>query len=150
MHNLFENSDLDAVDVLDTETNTWTSAEKLPRSRESPGCMVYEHKGDMGILVAGGCDNDCLDHLADTLFYSFSTEKWTVLGAKLNTPRMGMKMVDVGGKPTLIGGYYDRILDTIEEFDGENWVLRDQALSMKRYAYGMPGYMPASDMSCSD
>ena len=33
-------------------------------------------------------------------------------------------MVDVSGVPTVIGGYYDSLLDTIEEFDGKSWVLR--------------------------
>ena len=45
------------------------------------------------------------------------------LEAKLNTPRMRMKMVDVSEVPTVIGGYYNSLLDTIEEFDGKSWVL---------------------------
>ena len=47
------------------------------------------------------------------------------LEAKLNTPRMRMKMVDVSEVPTVIGGYYNSLLDTIEEFDGKSWVLRN-------------------------
>merc|ERR1711994_1211778 len=84
IHNLYDNSDLANVDVLDTNTNTWTAAQDLPLSRESPGCMVTTLDGEEGILVAGGCNNNCLDHLDDTLFFSFKTETWTVLDAKLN------------------------------------------------------------------
>jgi len=148
IHNLFENPDIANVDVLDTTTNTWTSTDPLPLARESPACMVTNVGGKQGILVTGGCNNNCLDHLDDTLFYDFSTEKWQVMEAKLNVPRMRMKMVDVGGKPTVIGGYYDSLLDTIEEFDGEKWVMRADKLEMKRYAYGMPSFMPESVLKC--
>ena len=40
-----ENSDIANVDVLDTSTNTWTSAEPLPQSRSASGCAVYELNG---------------------------------------------------------------------------------------------------------
>ena len=78
IHNLFENPDIANVDVLDTTTNTWTSTDPLPLARESPACMVTNVGGKQGILVTGGCNNNCLDHLDDTLFYDFSTEKWQV------------------------------------------------------------------------
>jgi len=148
IHELFDNNDIAHVDVLDTKTNTWSSAEPLPLARESPACMVTTVGGEEGILVTGGCNNHCLDHLDDTLFYSFKTEAWKVLDAKLNTPRMRMKMVDVGGKPTVIGGYYDNLLDTMEEFDGTKWNLRSDRLEMNRYAYGMPSYIPESVLKC--
>jgi len=150
IHMLFDNNDIANVDVLDTSTNTWSSADELPTARESPACMVTTVKGKEGILVTGGCNNNCLDHLDDTLFFDFSTEKWEVLDAKLNVPRMRMKMVDIGGKPTVVGGYYDSLLDTIEEFDGEKWVMRSDKLEMKRYAYGMPSFMPESVVRCNN
>ena len=37
----------------------------------------------MGILLAGGCDESCHEHLDDTLFYPFSTGKWETLDAKV-------------------------------------------------------------------
>ena len=42
-----ENSDIANVDVLDTLTNTWNSAEPLPQSRSSSGCAVYELNGNI-------------------------------------------------------------------------------------------------------
>ena len=39
--------------------------------------------GDMGILVAGGCDDSCHEHLDDTLFFSFATQSWQTLPAKV-------------------------------------------------------------------
>jgi len=148
IHKLFDNNDIKNVDVLDTATNTWTAAEDLPVGRESAACMVTEVEGEEGILVTGGCDNTCLNHLDDTLFFSFKTETWKTLDAKLNVPRMRMRMVDIGGKPTVVGGYNDNILRTIEEFDGEKWVLKDHQLRDERYAYGMPSYLPESVVKC--
>jgi len=144
-----ENSDIANVDVLDTTTNTWTSAEPLPQSRSASGCAVYELNGDMGILVAGGCDDSCHEHLDDTLFFSFATQSWQTLPAKLNTPRMGMRMIIVGGKPTLIGGYYTDLLESVEEFDGSSWSMRGN-LAFGRYQYGMPSTMPENILSCPD
>ena len=37
----------------------------------------------MGILVAGGCDDSCHEHLDDTLFFSFATQSWQTLPAKV-------------------------------------------------------------------
>ena len=39
--------------------------------------------GEMGILVAGGCDDSCHEHLDDTLFFSFATQSWQTLPAKV-------------------------------------------------------------------
>ena len=39
--------------------------------------------GELGILVAGGCDDSCHNHLDDTLFFSFATETWETLPAKV-------------------------------------------------------------------
>jgi len=147
---LFDNSDIANVDVLDTKTNTWSAADPLPIPRESPACMVTEVGGKEGILVTGGCNNNCLDHLDDTLFFDFATEKWETLEAKLNTPRMRMKMVDVSEVPTVIGGYYNSLLDTIEEFDGKSWTLRDKKLHYARYAYGMPSFIPENMLKCKN
>ena len=46
-----ENSDIANVDVLDTTTNTWTSAEPLPQSRSASGCAVYELNGNPNIFM---------------------------------------------------------------------------------------------------
>ena len=40
--------------------------------------MVTEVGGKEGILVTGGCNNNCEDHLDDTIFFDFATEKWEV------------------------------------------------------------------------
>ena len=49
----------------------------------------YLFLGEMGILLAGGCDESCHEHLDDTLFFPFSTQKWEVLDAKVNYLRNG-------------------------------------------------------------
>ena len=43
----------------------------------------YIYLGEMGILLAGGCDESCHEHLDDTLFYPFSTGVWQTLDAKV-------------------------------------------------------------------
>ena len=45
---------------------------------------------------------------------------------------------------------FSSLLDTIEEFDGERWVMRSDKLEMKRYAYGMPSFMPESVVRCNN
>jgi len=143
-----ENSDIANVDVLDTTTGTWTSAAPLPRSRSSSGCAIYELNGQKGILVAGGCDESCHEHLDDTLFFSFATETWETLPAKMNIPRMGMKMVVIDGKPTVIGGYYTDLLESVEVFDGTSWTIRDDKLVFGRYQYAMPSTLPEDIFTC--
>lgn len=147
IHAFLENSDIANVDVLDTLTNTWSSAKPLPQSRSSSGCAIYELNGEIGILVAGGCDDSCHNHLDDTLFFSFATETWETLPAKLNTKRMGMRMVIIGGKPTLAGGYYTDLMETVEEFDGVEWKVRG-SLNYGRYQYGMPSSLPEGLFTC--
>jgi len=143
-----ENSDIANVDILDTTTGNWTSAEPLPLSRSSTSCAIYNLNGDDGILVAGGCDESCHEHLDDTLFFSFATQTWQTLPATLNIPRMGMKMVLIGGKPTVIGGYYTDLLESVEEFDGTQWTLRQDKLSFGRYQYAMPSTLPEDVFTC--
>ena len=62
---------------------------------------------------------------------------------------MGMRMIIVGGKPTLIGGYYTDLLESVEEFDGSSWSMRGN-LAFGRYQYGMPSTMPENILSCPD
>ena len=47
----FETSD---VDILDTTTGTWKKGISMAKERDRHACMLYEHKGEMGILVTGG------------------------------------------------------------------------------------------------
>ena len=61
---------------------------------------------------------------------------------------MGMRMVIIDGKPTLTGGYYTDLLETVEEFNGVGWTVRGQ-LSYGRYQYGMPSSLPDNMFSCA-
>ena len=148
INNFFGNNDLDAFDILDTKTGVWTEGPRLPKSREAASCIITELKGTKGILVAGGCDNDCLDHLDDTLFYNFSTGEWSTHAATLNIARNLANMVDIDGYPTVIGGYDNSLLSSIEYFDGYKWDLREDELYSGRYAYGMPSDLPSSVVNC--
>ena len=62
---------------------------------------------------------------------------------------MGMRMIIVGGKPTVIGGYYTDLLESVEEFDGSSWSMRGH-LAFGRYQYGMPSTLPENILSCPD
>lgn len=60
---------------------------------------------------------------------------------------MGMRMVIIDGKPTLAGGYYTDLLETVEEFDGVEWKVRG-SLNYGRYQYGMPSSVPEGIFTC--
>jgi len=141
------NSDINNTQILDTTTGIWSRGDDLPRSRSAAGCELYELNGEMGILLAGGCDESCHEHLDDTLFYPFSTGVWQTLDAKLNTPRMGSRMVIINGKPTMAGGYNTDLLESVEEFDGTAWTKRGE-MAFGGYNYGMPSTLPEEIFSC--
>ena len=61
---------------------------------------------------------------------------------------MGAKMVIMNGKPTVIGGYYTDLLESIEEFDGTSWTMRSDQLNFGRYLYGMPSTLPEDLFAC--
>ena len=56
-------------------------------------------------------------------------------------------MVIIDGKPTLPGGYYTDLLESIEEFDGKQWTARGQ-FKFGRYQYGMPSTLPDNLFTC--
>lgn len=60
---------------------------------------------------------------------------------------MGMRMIITDGKPTLIGGYYTDLLESVEVFDGVEWKPRG-SLEFGRYQYGMPSTLPEDVFTC--
>lgn len=142
-----QNTDINNTDVLDTTTGKWSSTDNLPRNRSAASCTIYELNGEMGILLAGGCDNSCHEYLNDTIFYSFSKSKWKTLPGQLNIPRMGTRMVVINGKPTLIGGSNSDLIPEIEEFDGVSWKIRGK-LSIGSFNYLMPSTLPDDIFNC--
>jgi hypothetical protein len=139
---------LDLVDVLDTVSNTWTSADPLTVGKASLGCLTVTHEGEQGLLVTGGCINNCQDHLDEVAFLSYSTLTWTALPS-LNEARMGHKMAWIDGMPAVVGGYTTDLKRTIELWDGTQWVMHPQELSFGRWAFGMPSYLPKSEIACA-
>eukprot|EP00095_Tigriopus_kingsejongensis_P008030 maker-scaffold630_size122347-snap-gene-0.14 protein:Tk08030 transcript:maker-scaffold630_size122347-snap-gene-0.14-mRNA-1 annotation:"ig domain-containing protein" len=137
----------DLVDILDTTTGIWETAEPLPFGRASHDCINYELNGDKGLLVSGGCTEACLNHVADTLFFSYSTRTWTPL-QPLNRAKMGHKMTWVDGKVTAIGGYLESLLNDVETFDGTAWTVRPNTLKFGRWAFGLPDYLPNGNFAC--
>jgi len=73
--------DSDDMDILDTKTNTWSKGPSMAKSRATHDCMLYEHNGENGVLVTGGCSQNCFYHLKDTSFFSFATETLDRIGS---------------------------------------------------------------------
>ena len=138
LNGIFDSADMD---ILDTTTNTWSSGPPMAKNRATHDCVVTEWAGEQGVMVTGGCSNNCAYHLTDVSFFSFVTETWTELPA-LNQGRMGHKMTILNGKPTVIGGYDTSELSSIEEFDGTNWVERPERLPFATFVYGSPDVIP--------
>lgn len=113
----------------------------MAKPRATHDCMVAEYKGEKGVMVSGGCSKNCAYHLTDVSFYSFVTETWTELPV-LNQGRMGHKMMSIGGKPAVIGGYLTGELNTIEVFDGDSWELQTQKLVYPTFHFGAPDQVP--------
>lgn len=146
----FDDNALDAFDILDTKTNTWTSGPKLPYVLEAAGCLITEVEGSRGIMVVGGCNRDCKTNFDKTLFYDFATEEWRELSARLTVARNHPGVIEIDGKPTVIGGYnMYGLRNEIEYFDGSTWVKRSDSLERPRYAFGLPKDLPASAVSCN-
>ena len=58
-------------------------------------------------------------------------------------------MVIIDGKPTVIAGYDDRIVDSVEEFNGTHWNKRGH-LEKGTYQYAMPSTLPEDTFSCTN
>ena len=65
----------------------------------------------------------------------------------MNVGRMGHKMILLGGKPTVIGGFDYSELNSIEEFDGTQWVMRSDKLPFASYVFGSPDNIP-DELTC--
>jgi len=138
LNGIFDSADMD---ILDTATNTWSSGPPMAKNRATHDCVVTEYAGEQGVMVTGGCSNNCAYHLKDTSFFSFVTETWTEL-PPLVEGRMGHKMTILNGKPTVIGGFDESELANIEEFDGTNWVSRAEKMPFGTHVYGSPDAIP--------
>lgn len=118
----------------------------MAKRRATHDCIVTEYNGERGVMVTGGCSQNCAFHLHDTSFFSFATETWTEL-APMNEGRMGHKMTILGGKPTVIGGFDSSELNSIEEFDGTLWTTRAEKLPYATYVFATPDEIP-HDVTC--
>ena len=67
------------MDILDTKTNTWSKGPAMAKPRATHDCIVTEYNGEEGVMVTGGCSQNCQFHLKDTSFFSFVTQTWTEL-----------------------------------------------------------------------
>ena len=59
------------------------------------------------------------------------------------------RMAYIGDQIAVVGGAVPGgPLDTIEVFNGETWELRDEVLEFARSSFGMPKYLPNSEIDC--
>ena len=58
-------------------------------------------------------------------------------------------MAYIGDKIAVVGGAVPGgPLETIEVFNGETWELREEVLEFARSSFGMPKYLPNSEIDC--
>lgn len=140
---LSETFDSVDMDILDTATGTWSKGPSMTRGRATHDCMVTEYNGQMGIMVTGGCSENCQFHLNDVSFFSFDSQTWSEL-PPLNDKRMGHKLINLAGKPTVISGFDPIVgeLGTIEVFDGNQWTVRDDEVTFPVVGFGAPDEIP--------
>ncbi len=82
----------------------------------------------------------------DASFYSFESETWTEL-PPMKQGRALHQLVLIDGNPTAIGGFDSGELDSIEYFDGTNWVMREDKLKFARYGFATPDDV-TEDITC--
>jgi len=76
-HNrIFDSTDMDIFDPL---TKTWSQGPPMAKRRATHDCIVTEYNGERGVMVSGGCNENCNFHLKDVDFFSFSSQTWTSL-----------------------------------------------------------------------
>jgi len=136
------------VSILDTETGEWRETEPLPGGRAEHECLVGDYNGERGLYLTGGCTDYCQTQFSDTWFFSFTSETWTEL-ASMSTTRARHRMAYVGDQIAVVGGAVPSgPIATIEVFDGETWQVREEVLTFPRSSFGMPKYLPQSEVDC--
>lgn len=92
---------LDAVEVYNTSTNTWSTKARLPRARSSAGAAFAN-----GLLyVIGGYDGASLLSTVDV--FDPATNEW-VIGPPLPAPRHSFNALQYGGVIYAVGGHDGR------------------------------------------
>jgi len=89
---------LSAVDVHDTETNTWTKLSPMPTARQGMADAVINHQ----IWCFGGFN--CGMYLDVIEVFDVDKNEWTTSKFKMTSPRHGAKAVVIGGMVWIIGG----------------------------------------------
>ena len=138
--------DSNDMDILDTVTNAWSKGPPMAKRRATHDCIVTDYNGERGVMVTGGCSQNCALHLHDTSFFSFATETWTEL-PEMKVGRMGHKMTLLGGMPTVIGGFDASELSSVEYFDGTQWVLRTDKIPYGIHVFASADEIP-DDVTC--
>ena len=60
-------------------------------------------------------------------------------------------MTYLGGQVAVVGGAVPSgPVGTVEVFDGETWVRREETLEFPRSSFGMPKYLPQSEVDCAE
>jgi N-acetylneuraminic acid mutarotase len=103
-----------AAEVLDTETNKWSTLPSMKTARSSMGITAIE---DRFIWILGGWNgNMWLDSIE-----IFDTEKneWSTSPIKLTSPRYGMTAITAGHRIFIVGGSSNHF--EVLDIDEMNW-----------------------------
>jgi len=77
--------DSTTVDIFDPVTKMWSNGPAMSKRRATHDCIVTEYNGERGVMVSGGCNENCRYHLKDVSFFSFATQTWNDNLPPMNT-----------------------------------------------------------------
>ena len=120
------------VIVYDVTTDQWTYWPSLTDGLYAHDCILTPQ----GILVTGGVVRQAT---AQTMLIDSTTGHQQTVGP-LTTPRYQHKMVTIGSKVFVVGGFYrgDELASIDEWFPSNtSWVRSDLSLDVGRYSFGV-------------
>jgi hypothetical protein len=91
---------LSTAEVLDTETNKWSTLPSMKIARSNMGITVID---DRFIWIFGGYNEH--EYLDSIEIFDVEKNEWLTSSTKLTSPRYGMKTIAVDHKIFVIGGY---------------------------------------------
>jgi N-acetylneuraminic acid mutarotase len=104
---------LSTVEVLDTETNKWSTLPSIKTARSMMGVTVID---DRFIWIFGGWDES--GYLDSIEIFDVEKNEWLTSSIKLTSPRSGMTAITVDHKIFIIGGIEQNVpLQIVEVLD---------------------------------
>lgn len=108
---------LDSCEMFDKETSEWTALPSMSTKRcLDPGVVVQEVAGRHRVYVFGGYEGE--GDLDSCEYLDVGDDKWTLVEARMSTPRSGTAAVLLDHNTAVVcGGDEKKRLSSCESFD---------------------------------